>query len=435
MANNPIDRIPSPPLQGSDRPIPAFQEVLLGKHYSIGDVYDRSSYWTPNVFEGYMPINSTHKRTNGVYLEGGGWWATKRSIYYNLSERKRCYSFWNEYDGKFGCDPVGGVSLGSFPDWEALAIIANDIGSGNGYLAGMSPVLPSFGAASSLYELKDTPGLLKDLVSGVREAIRDYLARSFIKSSRRKYYATSAGQWHLAIQFGWLPILGDIRKFVTAHRDRHNRLKQLIRNENRPVKRSSKVSRDNSVAFNTRTVFNHPNNPNMFPTLNSYAYGVGNAVTYDYRDTIKETWFEGQARYLLPPGPRDLVWNRKMMRRIMGARVTPDAIWAVMPWSWLVDYFLDVSSFLKATSNGVADNLIWDYAYIMRTYTYRTRRICSQFVRDSAGFSHEVNCSTVEECGWKFRTPATLFGFGVLQGGLSPHQLGILGALGLSRIR
>lgn len=126
-----------------------------------------------------------------------------------------------------------------------------------------------------------------------------------------------------------------------------------------------------------------------------------------------------------------------MLRRIMGSRVTPDTIYNLMPWTWLVDYFTDLGQFVQAISPGVADRLAADYAYSMKTEQWtETREANSVFQGALANNTKYVEAvcysSVVDTC--KRRRRASPFGWGVKQESLTPKQLAILGALGLSKL-
>jgi hypothetical protein len=150
----------------------------------------------------------------------------------------------------------------------------------------------------------------------------------------------------------------------------------------------------------------------------------------------KKTWGVGKFRYLLPPGPRNVAWTRKMVRRIMGARVTPDMVYQIMPWSWLADYFTGLGDFIKAVSPGVADRLICDYAYLMTTEVREATTECSQtfYANKKGDQAHTVRASCTIRDTLKMRRVASPFGWGLKDSDLSAHQVAILGALGLSRM-
>jgi hypothetical protein len=107
-----------------------------------------------------------------------------------------------------------------------------------------------------------------------------------------------------------------------------------------------------------------------------------------------------------------------------------------MPWSWLVDYFADVGTFMSAVSPGVADRLASRMCFVMRTVEYKTFSTGSVTVQTGNDFGDLKTLSASYEtiATYKGRYAATPFGFGFKQTDLSESQVAILGALGLSRL-
>jgi len=101
-----------------------------------------------------------------------------------------------------------------------------------------------------------------------------------------------------------------------------------------------------------------------------------------------------------------------------------------MPWSWAVDWFVDVGDILTNWTNWAIDGQVLLYGYIMehklheKTYTYVGK----------TGFPGNVQPSGVKMVvETKIRRQATPYGFGLSWDGFSARQIAILTALGLSR--
>jgi hypothetical protein len=90
---------------------------------------------------------------------------------------------------------------------------------------------------------------------------------------------------------------------------------------------------------------------------------------------------------------------------------------------------------MDAVSPGVADKLICDYAYVMSTTEYSTKITEeSPWCASKSGGINMVRPSREEKWVVKMRYPASPFGFGLNMSNLTANQVGILGALGLSKI-
>jgi hypothetical protein len=118
---------------------------------------------------------------------------------------------------------------------------------------------------------------------------------------------------------------------------------------------------------------------------------------------------------------------------LLGARLTPTALWNLAPWSWLVDWFSNASEVLQNFDAWMIDSQVLCYAYIMEhtlsTYTYT--HIGNHSFHDASVRAPQV--TLVSET--KTRQRATPYGFGLTWDGLSNLQKSILGALGLTRWR
>jgi len=303
----------------------------------------------------------------------------------------------------------------------------------------LRPDLPDFTLATSIYEMKDFIPLARDSllriigqVAGVQNAK---------KAKGKKSELSKSGQFYLAAQFGYIPLLRDIQNYVKAQKGAQKRLDQLMRDAGKPVRRRTSLRDDSTpqiVGEVHKIGYDGEWGDNfLVPGLVTQCYrpnaGGGTTTTVDL---VSATWAEGSFRYFLPPGPRNVVWKKGMLKRIMGHRITPRELYQVMPWSWLIDYFTSLGDLVSNLSSGVADKLICDYAYIMQTRTERLYTVSStELVVSSDGTTGKlVEASMLSTRTSKIRVPASPFGWGLSQKDLSPSQVAILGALGLSRL-
>lgn len=417
----------------------------LGQWYSIEtDKPVRTEYYVPEVASGKQLINISHRRIRGEYRSGGPWLMRKITTTRTPSEASEIWGqgeHW--YTGGVYAkahllgDPVA-PSNWDTDDYanERYSALKN---RGAEAWNRLRPDLPDFSLATSLYELKDLPNMFRDYV----KVMRGELDRAARHRHGRRYTALSwSGKWYLAIEFGWLPLYKDIQNFCEAQQGKQKRLTQLIRDAGRPVRRSTTLTDeagDSGVKRYSKSYLSSLDGTPHHPTFvtQCYDYGPESHVRTERRTTDR-TWAEGRFRYFLPPGPRDVEWKKSMLRRIMGGRLTPDVLYNIMPWTWLIDYFTDLGQFMKAISPGVADSLICDYCYLMRhkEWTETTEARMRYGVRRVNGKTFGgVLTSTLEtKRTLKMRTYASPFGFGIKAESLSPKQVAIMGALGLSRL-
>jgi len=276
----------------------------------------------------------------------------------------------------------------------------------------MRPDLPSFNLANAIYELKDVPGMLKQRFTPELREI---------------------GNTFLAYQFGWKPLLQDVRDTVLTQMSAQKRLNQLIRDNGRPVRRKIMLE-DTRISTTYDNVKTYPV-AGMVPVLTSQFYQGAECIhnLYDYR----RTWASAQFRYWLPEGPRDIVWKRRMLANIFGLNVTPDMVYKAVPWTWLVDWFSNAGDVISNMSGGMAGRLAADRYYLMQERgAYYTLQSTQRFCKDDGKFSL-ITVNGTNTCQWyhKVRMKGDPFGLNTSPNQLTGMQQAILGALGLSRLR
>lgn len=407
-----------------------------------------SVYYVP-VHQRRAMRSETHPFKYGHYIDGGPWWMVDERSQQYPSAKAVVIQFDGAkdhvYTGSFVMDrpDVPGYQPGFADRMSHVSSDASALANfGSVAFNRLRPAQPSMAGLNALIELKDLPGMIK----GAKESLGDLIGtiRSMTGSSQRKSVLSQAAEVNLAVSLGWLPMISDIRNLVKTQRDAQKTLKQLIRDESKPIRRSTKNSKyPISSAEDNWNGFGVSSNPFFLPTMHpglvTYAYGGGHASGATH-STFKETvWASAQMRYLLPEGPRDIQWKRKMLSRIYGLRVTPEVVYNAIPWSWMVDWFTGLGDFVQAVSPGVEDNLICDYFYIMKSHSWDITSTGSQWVRvgntdGKATDFRQVDAGYVSYVREKLRIEGSPFGFGLKDSDLSLKQLGILGSLGYSRL-
>lgn len=170
--------------------------------------------------------------------------------------------------------------------------------------------LPVFG-----FELKDFPRMLKGL--------GDVLGR------RVKPSAVAGG--YLAYQFGWRPLFNDLWSLLNLQKAIDDRIK-LLQAYSRGTKLRRKLGKS-SASLGNRTFLNSPGTIRL---------------TVDQLFT-EEAWFTARVKMLggiVPTGGSDL--QALAARQVLGLDVSAATIWEAIPWSWLIDYFVNIGDVLAA---------------------------------------------------------------------------------------
>ncbi|DAD50899.1 maturation protein [ssRNA phage SRR5467091_10] len=310
----------------------------------------------------------------------------------------------------------------------------------SGLIAGSNPWAPKASLATTILELAfgSVPTVLRNL--------RDYFAQ--LQSLKK----TAGSDW-LNVQFGWVPLISDIQDAVGVLFKLHM---LLYGSEERRRFRDGKIGTwgrmSESSTTSIRTLYwTNPIAPAIdnTTTMKGRTGSVGEApgalpstgtrvsrttrITADFRFSAR---FHRGAR----PGRREVYYLNEA-EKLLGLEITPAVLWELAPWSWLMDWGSNLGSVAENLSQLDWSNVLLDYAYLTTCVTTDmsigitlpsdTWTIGSVSQKMLSGRYIGQHVSSVE----KIREQASPYGFSVSWEGLSPFQLSILAALGMSRGR
>jgi hypothetical protein len=394
-----------------------FRRTAIG--HEIDWVHDGAPYppvealleWSDTV--NFHSMYHTRNRA-GKYDSGGPFNVTKKFRNIKPSNSVTVWAANNRHPAYIGgFIPQGVLGSGDFgfdPIWSNLEVLGSD------FIFQARPDKPVMGLANALFELKDVPGMLK----------QRFLDRGL----------NSIFDYHLALQFGWKPLLNDMRNFYSTHVMMKKRLNKLLEDNGKPVHRVIRRPKRSVSGL----VYEQTGGRalNLWPVLPTYCYG-DEALTHTKVEQVveNEDWFSGQFRYWLPDkgDMPDWQYTAMMTGRLYGLNVTPGDVYAAMPWSWLIDWFTNAGDIISNLDAGVSDRMIMDYAYVMGAQRNFLRATCTGAFKATPDGGDAVATAVLEQ-GWvtKRRISATPFGFGVTEDSLTPGQLSILGALGGNKL-
>jgi hypothetical protein len=246
----------------------------------------------------------------------------------------------------------------------------------------------------------------------------------------RNKVARDAGSEFLNQQFGWLPLVNDVRDLANAVAHANTVLAQYERDSGKVVRRRYNFpierERSDSVYRSNALCYVVPGNSELSRDM---PRGNVNLTV----ETVRRKWFSGAFTYHLPHGndyrggmSRDAL----LAKKLLGLSLTPDTLWNLTPWSWAVDWFSNTGDVISNMTDWATDGLVLRYGYMMEQSTVKH----TYTITDSGLIDRNIHVppiSYVTET--KVRRRANPFGFGVSWDGLSPRQLSIAAALGLSR--
>jgi hypothetical protein len=279
-----------------------------------------------------------------------------------------------------------------------------------------------------------------DLTVMIGELFKDgipHLIGSTFKSwlgQSAKQRRKSIAQEHLNYEFGWKPLMSDLRKLSKALLHAEDLIRQYDRDSGKVVRRRYEFPDHEET---TARVLKTNTRPWTNPSGSGFDRDRGNPVV-DNKVILTTTvtrrqWFSGGFSYYIPPrdshGTDLIARNVILAKRLLGLSLTPDTIWSLMPWSWAIDWFSNIGTSLENWSNWAIDGQVLLYGYVMEhtiasnTYTW---------VGPTGFASDSIPPTVTLSCERKVRRRASPYGFGIAWEQLSPRQIAIATSLGVT---
>nr|QDH87966.1 MAG: hypothetical protein H3BulkLitter17775_000004 [Leviviridae sp.] len=245
--------------------------------------------------------------------------------------------------------------------------------------------------------------------------------------------ARDAGEEYLNLEFGWKPMVSDIRSIVSGISHAHSVLGQYERGSKSIVRRRYDFPefRSSSLTNMGATDFAITSNSSV---LRDPSKPPG--VLWRKTDTYRKVWFSGAFRYHLPTGFHSRNALEKLRAKadsLLGISITPEVLWNAAPWSWAVDWFSNAGDLISNYSDWATDGLVLEYGYVMETSSITD----TYFMEGGKFFSPVLFGASpiIASVETKQRTVATPYGFGLSWDSFSPRQWAIVTALGLTKKR
>nr|QDH91398.1 MAG: hypothetical protein H2RhizoLitter491253_000001 [Leviviridae sp.] len=258
-----------------------------------------------------------------------------------------------------------------------------------------------------------------------------------LAQARSRTLAAKASSEYLNAEFGWKPLISDIRSVAYAAANADRILSEYERLAGRPVRRR--------YVFPTETVVTSQDLGiatgflvDPFAITDPSIRDTNRAPARLYKTTVhtREVWFSGAFTYHLPLGygaRSGLVGYATAAQHLLGLELTPETVWNLAPWSWAVDWLSNLGDVVSNLSDWATDGLVMKYGYIMERINHE--EIYTLVGPGQFRFPSGSSAGTVTlKYESKRRLPATPFGFGLNWNTFSPRQLAITAALGINRV-
>jgi len=318
-------------------------------------------------------------------------------------------------------------------------------------------VIPSYGTdtlgnfARQAYSRVAPTSVVFDAANFLGE-LHEGLPRLILSSLKgQSGFFRKLGNEYLNVEFGWKPFLRDIINAATALYKATNQLAQQGQRVHRRYSVPISMTFQDSASIGSLTADLRSGNafpdgliPSGFPSpLSVMGYpmpltpGVITAASYSKRYAYKrktvERWFEGEFSSFYPLN-FDPTNYFSRLNVLVNTKVTPETLWNLTPWSWLVDWNLRLGDSIRSNILRANDLLIMHYGYAMEETVYTTGSSFGS-PNNTATTTYPASAGMVARTVRKRRIRANPYGFGV--GGasaLTGSQLAILGALGLTKL-
>ena len=181
----------------------------------------------------------------------------------------------------------------------------------------------------------------------------------------RAKVARSAGSEYLNYEFGWLPLVNDVRNFSRVVKNHQKIMSSYYENSGRNIK----VEYEFPASFSSTDLSGSTYDIMLQWGTSPSFFNSGKQNGLYYRSTRQ--WFKGCYTYYAVP-PRMNHDGLDTIRKfgayadhLLGVRLTPETLWNLTPWSWAVDWFTNTGDIIHNISAFARDSLVLKYGYIM----------------------------------------------------------------------
>lgn len=312
-------------------------------------------------------------------------------------------------------------------------------GSSGGFRTVVPRDLTVYGTTAIKNTRPDKPRsqTLTGLIELVKEGIPAMVGFANYQAGKRLYgngnVIDKAGSEWLNFQFGLEALAGAILDTAAAVMEGDKILKQYLRDSSKVVRRRMEfdpIITTEPPFIGSATVNGFLTSPTRF--ADSFQMGW-NSVTVT-RTSVETLWFSGAYQYYIEKFSNDpldeLEFYRKKAKKLFNMELTPEVIYSVTPWSWLLDWFFNFGDLLANADSFNQNNVLLRYGYMMRQTVMHNTLSAPDITFTGKKFGGiSSSFITIQ----KERVRSTPFGFGLNPNAFTPGQWTILAALGMTK--
>lgn len=420
-------------------------------HFPVGVISSPSFYAQGYTRSALLASESHFRLQNGAWSGGGPFCVVRQTLIHSgdgITDAKYGdFSFGPFHYGTVGGNlgysvPVTLPGQWSHPSYQELAADTYQYVA-TGYKR-TRPGNPVASLGQFLIELRDLPRIPFGGAFGKRKksrfpSVSIYpLAEIPGRLRSRLFDYRRLGSEYLNVVFGWKPFVSDLRKMYNLWQTIDKRMAQIVRENGRSINRRATLEDDTSTDTASDS---YPGAWRWIPGAFSLTSNSGTS-TWSYERTTKtKVWYSANYRYYIPDVGSSQ-WDRRARIALFGGLPTPELLWEVLPWSWLIDWFSNVGDVISNLSENAVDNLVQNYHYTMKHVSTSTvlRSTSNQVGVDLRQYGSWFWPDLTAECTSELREETkvrdgtgTPFGLAARLPSLTAYQLSILAALGTSK--
>jgi hypothetical protein len=425
----------------------------IGEFYTLDLKTGKKSQQT-DIFDPVNPGNmiETHRcwdelNSGPPFLTGGGFYKHSLHQPYDIIGRttinipnyndtgpkpgfNRCYEGGFAVGSLFGFTSLGTVEGANSHNTYSAANPDDISNLGNRAWMKLRPKVEIASVAQTIAEGSQIPGMLKTTAQGFNSIWKGLGGNMTMKEMGPKKVADQ----FLNVQFGWKPFINDIYATCDVVTNFDSHVAERKRMNKRWMRRKFRESRieEEEVLY----VGSDPNRNACLPTLfPSVFIEPGSCSQIVRRRKLVDIWYSGKFMYYLPEfddsAPQlEILRKVRQYKTLLGLNVSPATIYKVMPWTWLIDWYVNAGDFIQRTQDLISDSVVAQYFFAMRhvRYEYEYQKVFT--TKD--GQTHDLRWKRSVETKRRGSSDSP-FSFSLNPTQLSGTQLAILTALGLSK--
>lgn len=245
----------------------------------------------------------------------------------------------------------------------------------------------------------------------------------------------------LNLLFGVQPTLQDLYQVLNAVIHCGKLVDQWRRDAGRSVRRSLHYDPivttldDRSGSTNAYRVFNEITNSNSItPWFSALVQDPNEVVSVSRLERRTDKYsFVGAFTYYIDPildslGSAGVAFNNA--QHLLGLSADANAIWQLTPWTWLVDWFVNLGDCISLSNRLQNKSLVLRYGYLLRESEDKLTLTVDRLTTKGGMAIRDIRTDFVVRR--KVRIRSTPYGFGISTGSFSAVQWAILAALGFT---